>query len=52
MQGEWLAKGLETTTTFTGIELIEGEWYDFDEKVHGGGAEVTIKDVKWEIRRA
>jgi hypothetical protein len=32
--------------------LIEDEWYDFDEKVQGGGAEVSIRDLKWEIQRA
>ncbi|KAL8689127.1 MAG: hypothetical protein Q9224_004715 [Gallowayella concinna] len=47
--GEWMAKGLETTTKFTAIDLIEDEWYDFDEK---SGEEVSIKDLKWEIRRA
>ncbi|KAL8819166.1 MAG: hypothetical protein Q9223_002342 [Gallowayella weberi] len=47
--GEWVAKGLETTTKFTAIDLTEGDWYDFDEK---SGEEVSIKDLKWEIRRA
>lgn len=48
LQGEWLATGLESGTKFTGIELDEGEWYDYDDKV---GEEVSIKDLKWEIRR-
>ncbi|MCJ1395542.1 hypothetical protein MMC18_008428 [Xylographa bjoerkii] len=48
-QGEWTAKGLESTTIFTGIDLQEGEWFDYDEKA---GEEVSIKDIKWEIRRA
>ncbi|KAI9703758.1 MAG: hypothetical protein M1836_007528 [Candelina mexicana] len=47
--GEWLAKGLESNTAFSGIDLQEGEWFDYDEKL---GEEVSIKDVKWEIRRA
>ncbi|MCJ1311954.1 hypothetical protein MMC25_005628 [Agyrium rufum] len=47
--GEWGAKGLDSTTRWTGIDLQEGEWYDYDEKA---GAEVSIKDVKWEIKRA
>ncbi|KKA16410.1 DUF866 domain protein [Rasamsonia emersonii CBS 393.64] len=47
--GEWEAKGLETTTTFSSIDLSEGEWYDYDEKA---GEEVSIKDVTWEIKRA
>ena len=49
LQGEWEAKGLESPTTFGGIDLQEGEWFDYDEKV---GAEVSIKDLKWEIKRA
>ncbi|KAL8726080.1 MAG: hypothetical protein Q9181_006185 [Wetmoreana brouardii] len=47
--GEWLAKGLETATKFSGIDLQEGEWFDYDEKA---SEEVSIKDIKWEIRRA
>jgi len=47
--GEWQAKGLESTTSFTGMDLTEGEWFDYDEKA---GEEVSIKDIKWEIRRA
>jgi Eukaryotic protein of unknown function (DUF866) len=46
--GEWLAEGAESGTKFTAIELSEGEWYDYDEKA---SSEVTIKDLKWEIRR-
>lgn len=48
-QGEWEAKGLETSTMFTINDLHEGEWFDYDEKA---GGEVSIKDLKWEIRRA
>lgn len=48
-QGEWMAKGLESATDFGGIDLQEGEWFDYDEKA---GEEVSIRDVKWEIRRA
>ncbi|KAL8909523.1 MAG: hypothetical protein Q9207_000203 [Kuettlingeria erythrocarpa] len=46
--GEWTAKGLESPTKFSAIDLQEGEWFDYDEKA---GEEVSIKDVKWEIRR-
>lgn len=49
LQGEWEAKGLESSTIFSGIDLQEGEWFDYDEKA---GGEVSIKDLKWEIRRA
>ena len=48
-QGEWKAKGLESSTAFTGIDLQEGEWFDYDEKA---GEEVSIKELRWEIRRA
>jgi hypothetical protein len=49
-QGEWEAKGLDSTTVFSGISTLEeGEWFDYDEKA---GVEVSIKDLKWDIRRA
>lgn len=48
-QGEWDAVGTESGTKFTGIDLSEGEWFDYDEKA---GEEVSIKDLMWEIRRA
>lgn len=48
-QGEWMAKGLESPTKFSGVDLQEGEWFDYDEKA---GDEVSIKDLKWEIIRA
>lgn len=48
-QGDWEAVGTESGTKFTGIDLSEGEWFDYDEKA---GEEVSIKDLMWEIRRA
>ncbi|OQU99642.1 hypothetical protein CLAIMM_05249 [Cladophialophora immunda] len=30
--GEWEATGIESGTKFTGIDLSEGEWFDYDEK--------------------
>ncbi|KAH8696573.1 DUF866 domain protein [Talaromyces proteolyticus] len=45
--GEWEAKGAETSTAFTGIDLTEGEWYDYDEKA---SEEVSIKDINWEVK--
>ena len=48
-QGEWKARALEGPTSFAGIDLQEGEWFDYDEKA---GEEVSIKDLKWEIGRA
>ncbi|PGG99437.1 hypothetical protein AJ80_09361 [Polytolypa hystricis UAMH7299] len=47
--GEWEAKGTESSTPFTGIDLTEGDWYDYDEKT---GEEVSIGEVSWEIKRA
>ncbi|KAL8660818.1 MAG: hypothetical protein Q9202_006192 [Teloschistes flavicans] len=46
--GEFTAHGAETNTRFTAIDLSEGEWFDYDEKA---GEEVSVKDLKWEIRR-
>lgn len=43
-----MAKGLESPTKFSDIDLQEGEWFDYDEKA---SEEVSIKDLKWEIRR-
>ncbi|KAM3513372.1 hypothetical protein MY11210_002953 [Beauveria gryllotalpidicola] len=48
-EGEWLADGIDSGSKFSGIELIDGEWYDYDEKA---GEEVSIKDITWEISRA
>ena len=44
-----MAEGLESPTKFSGIDLQEGEWFEYDEKA---GEEVSIKDMKWEIIRA
>lgn len=47
--GDWLVDGVESGTKFESIDLTEGEWFEYDEKA---GEEVTIKDLKWEIKRA
>ncbi|KAL1303442.1 hypothetical protein AAFC00_006831 [Neodothiora populina] len=47
--GEWQAVGVESGSKFSGIDLTDGEWYDYDEKA---GDEVSIKELKWEIKRA
>ncbi|ODM15638.1 hypothetical protein SI65_08872 [Aspergillus cristatus] len=47
--GEWEAKGTESSTPFTGIDLSDGEWYDYDEKA---GDEVSVKEVNWDIVKA
>ncbi len=49
LQGEWIAKGLESSTRFSGVDLQEGEWFEYDEKA---GEEVSIRDLRWEIVRA
>jgi hypothetical protein len=41
--------GIESGTKFEGVELTEGEWFDYDEKA---GEEVSIKDLVWDIVRA
>ncbi|KAJ5754967.1 hypothetical protein N7533_004510 [Penicillium manginii] len=48
-EGKWEAKGVESPTTFSDIELDEGEWYDYDEKT---SEEVSIKDITWSVGRA
>ncbi|KAK7920631.1 hypothetical protein PG985_008653 [Apiospora marii] len=48
-EGPWLADGLDSGTKFEEVELDDGEWFDYDEKAND---EVSIKDLKWEIRRA
>lgn len=48
-QGEWEAKGAESGTAFSGIDLSDGEWYDYDEKA---GEEVSIKEISWSVGRA
>lgn len=49
LQGDWVATGVESGTKFDGIDLTEGDWFDYDEKA---GEEVSVKDMKWEIVRA
>ncbi|KAE8385591.1 FAD binding domain-containing protein [Aspergillus alliaceus] len=47
--GEWEAKGIESSTPFAAIDLSEGEWYDYDEKAGDEarvGSEVVIR-LKW-----
>ncbi|KAM4060103.1 hypothetical protein HRG_002287 [Hirsutella rhossiliensis] len=48
-EGDWAAQGAESGTKFTGIDLVDGEWYDYDDKA---GEEVSIKEISWDIRRA
>ena len=47
-EGDWTCSGTDSGTKFEGVDLSDGEWYDYDDKA---GQEVSITDVKWEIRR-
>lgn len=47
--GEWMAEGTESGSKFTGIDLTEGDWFDYDEKA---GEEVSAAGFVWEIVRA
>ncbi|KAM3536230.1 hypothetical protein MY4038_000388 [Beauveria bassiana] len=44
-EGEWLADGIDSGSKFSGIELIDGEWYDYDEKAgeEMAAAEILLK---------
>lgn len=44
-----MCKGAESGTEFKGDILGEDEYFDYDEKA---GEEVSIKEIKWEIKRA
>lgn len=48
-EGDWLATGEESGTKFLAIDLSEEEWFEYDEKA---GQEVSVKEVKWEVKRA
>jgi hypothetical protein len=48
-QGEWEAKGIDSSTPFSGIDFGDGDWFDYDEKQ---GQEVSITDLVWDIRRS
>lgn len=51
--GHWRCQGTQTgkrkVTTFEGVDLSEGEWYEYDDSA---GAEVSITEVEWSIGRA
>ncbi|SAL99823.1 hypothetical protein [Absidia glauca] len=44
----WLAKGSETGTTFDDIDLLEGEWADYDEKA---GEPVGIANIEVQFKK-
>ena len=47
--GDWICKGADSGTEFKGDILNEDEYFDYDEKA---GEEVSIKELKWEIKKA
>lgn len=49
--GEWVCHGTEgkKKTPFEGVDLSEGEWYDYDDSA---GAEVSITEIEWSVGRA
>ncbi|KAF8474613.1 hypothetical protein BDZ91DRAFT_770081 [Kalaharituber pfeilii] len=48
-EGNWSAMEEESGAKFEGTDLGDGEWFDFDEKA---GQEVSIKEIKWDIKTA
>ncbi|KAK4241375.1 putative UPF0587 protein [Achaetomium macrosporum] len=46
-EGEWLVDGVDSNTKFEGVELAEGEWFDYDEKA---GEEMTTNEVTTTLR--
>lgn len=48
VSGEWFCRGTESGTNFSDLDLSEGDWYDYDEKV---SEEVSITDIAWAIKR-
>ncbi|CAO3598529.1 unnamed protein product [Absidia cylindrospora] len=44
----WLAKGTETGTSFDDIDLLEGEWADYDEKA---GEPVGISSIEVQFKK-
>ncbi|CCH47003.1 hypothetical protein BN7_6611 [Wickerhamomyces ciferrii] len=44
--GLFEAKGAESTTKFSEIEIDEGEYYDYDDNK---GSEVSITEASWDI---
>ncbi|RCI11764.1 hypothetical protein L249_7148 [Ophiocordyceps polyrhachis-furcata BCC 54312] len=47
-EGEWLAEGIDSGTKFTGIEIVEGEWFDYDEKA--GEESLTLSRIQDVVR--
>lgn len=47
--GQWQCRGAESTTTFTEVDLEDGEWYDYDDNA---GGEVSVTEVAFEIARS
>lgn len=44
--GPFICKGAETISEFKEVDLLDEEWYDYDDIA---GEETSITDIKWEI---
>lgn len=47
-EGRFQCVGSNSTSKFDEVDLIDGEWYDYDDN---SNEEVSITDIKWEINR-
>ncbi|XDG03543.1 hypothetical protein ABKA04_003158 [Annulohypoxylon sp. FPYF3050] len=48
-EGEWLADGVESGTKFEGVDLQEGEWYEYDEKANDEFVPVNPRPMLQEL---
>jgi len=48
-QGGWIVRALNSSTTFEGVDLGEGDWADYDEK---SGESVAIYETKHQFVKA
>ncbi|KAK3707488.1 hypothetical protein LTR37_012130 [Vermiconidia calcicola] len=47
--GDWKAVGAESGTKFSGIDLTDGEWYDYDEKAGEENLSPELYDAIYEL---
>jgi len=48
-RGTWKCVGLESGTVFDNVELVENEWFDYDEKA---ALPVSVSNIEGEWSRA
>lgn len=46
--GKFQCSGVNSNTKFKEVDLVDGEWYDYDEDA---GEEVSITDIKWDLKK-